>query len=188
MKFYVVYAESAVENYVRPGPGINILRRGCLTSEFQYLTHDRLTVSISDEGGMEFPDFIQTGCIPLISQKFKAVLDNLQVDNLFYKPVRLSCPELGLQEDYWLALPPRIKCLDLERSQIEVEENEFLTKEELMRTAVKIVIDSSGVGNYRIFKLAEVTNQEIIVTEEAKEALKIAGLDNVNFIALEGIA
>lgn len=67
-----------------------------------------------------------------------------------------------------MALPPRINCLNWDESDVQTEENEFLTKRELMQEAEKIVINDYAVGNYKIFKLANVTNQEIIVTEEIK--------------------
>lgn len=56
-----------------------------------------------------------------------------------------------------------------------------------MQEAEKIVINDYAVGNYKIFKLANVTNQEIIVTEEIKNIIEKAKLENVYFAELKGV-
>ena len=187
MKYYVMYAETAVEEYFKPDDTLkDELMEGCLYSEFQYLDHKPLESEISEDGGMEFPDFITAGCVPFISDRFKRLLDDLQVDNLFYKPIAFTFSPLGLKEYYYLALPPRINCLNWDESGVQTEENEFLAPTELMREAEDIVINEYAVGNYKIFKLANVTNQEIIVTEEIKNAIETANLKNVYFAELKG--
>lgn len=187
MKYYVMYAETAVEEYIKPNDTLkNELEKGCLNSEFQYLDHELIESEISEDGGIEFPDFIIAGCVPFISDKFKRVFDDLQVDNLFYKPIAFTFSLLGLKEYYYLALPPRINCLNWDKSNVQIEENEFLVKNELIHEAEDIVINEYAVGNYKIFKLANVTNQEIIVTEEIKNAVENAKLENVYFAELKG--
>ena len=189
MNFYTMYAESCIEDYVQIDSGVSTLEKGCLNSEFQYLDKMPLTVETAEDGGMEFPDLIITGTagsVPLISNKLKRLLDSLDINNLFYKQVYITISSLGYKEKYWLALPPRIKCLDLERSVIETEDNEFLPPKELMREAKNIAIDPEAVGNYHIFKLADVVNQEIIVDEDLKDVLEKAQLKNVHFSELGG--
>lgn len=181
MKFFVMYAETCMEDYVVPGEEIFQLERACLNSEFQFLDKSTLTAEISDEGGLQFPDFILCGVIPLVSTEVKRVLENFGADYIFFKPIRLTAAELGRVEEFWLALPPRINCLDWERSTIEVEDNEFLPPVELIREAKKIFIDENQIGRYDIFKLAGVVNQEIIVTERLKNALEVANLENLFF-------
>lgn len=186
MKFFVMYAESCVEEYAVPGAEIFELERGCLTSEFQFLDKSPLSVEISDEGGVYFPDFIVEGTIPLVSTAIKKVLDKFGVDYLFYKPIQLTYSELGRAENYFLALPPRINCLDTSKSVIEVEQNEFILPIELIREAKKICIAENQIGRYDIFKLAGVVNQEIIVTERLKNALAAGNFENLFFYELEG--
>lgn len=187
MKYYVMYAETAVEEYFKPNDMLkDELEKGCLNSEFQYLDHKPVESEVSEDGGLEFPDFVTAGCIPFISDKFKRLLDELQVDNLFYKPIEFTFSLFGTKEYYYLALPPRINCLNWDESDVQTEENEFLMKNELMREAEEIIINGYAVGNYKIFKLANVTNQEIIVTEEIKNAVEQANLENVYFAELKG--
>ena len=107
------------------------------------------------------------------------------VNNLFYKRVYLTFASVGIREPYWLALPPRINCLDFENTKKEemIEEDvEGLMPWERMREVNVIKISPSNVGNYKVFRLAEVVNQHIIVTEDLKNALEKEHLENLNFI------
>lgn len=186
MNFYVMYAQSCIAEYAEPGNEINVLKKGCWQSEFQFLDRSPLDVEISEDGGTYFPDFILQNSIPLISHGMKKIFDKFQIDYVFYKPIRLTYSELGRAENYFLALPPRINCLDTSRSVIEVEENEFVLPTELIREAKKICIAENQIGRYDIFKLAGVVNQEIIITERLKNALVAEGFENLFFYELEG--
>lgn len=188
MKFFVMYAQTCIEDYVLPGEEILQLERGCINSEFQFLDHSPISVEISDEGGEDFPDFlIYDGIIPLITENFRQVLDRAGVNNLFYKPVNLTS-DAGYSENYYLALPPRIDCLNFLESVVEVEKNNFAQDDELIKEVVEIVIDENKIGNYKIFKLpAGFVNQEIIVTEKLKTAIEKANLENVYFAHLKEV-
>ena len=186
MKFYVMYAQSCVAEYAEPGDAINVLEKGCLQSEFQFLDRSPLDVEISEDGGTYFPDFILQNSIPLISHGIKKFFDKFQVDYVFYKPIRLTYSKLGRAENYFLALPPRINCLDTARSAIEVEENEFALPTDLICEVKKICVAENKIGRYNIFKLAGVVNQEIIVTERLKDALAGGNFENLFFNELEG--
>ena len=181
MKFYRMYSNTCVEEYAKPGKSLQVLERGCLNSEFQFLDKSPLTVEISEDGGLQFPDFLLCGCIPLASSRFKEVLDCFGVDYLFYKQIRLVFPPLGIHSVYWLALPPRIQCLDLKKSMIDIEDNEFILPYEKIREAKKIAINEDETGRYHIFKLAGVVNQDIIVTETLKNVLSGSSLENLYF-------
>lgn len=189
MKFYVMYAETCIEEYVTPGDELRILEKGCLLSEFQYLDHSPMSVEVEEDGGEEFPDFlIYRGSVPLISERFRQVFNRAGVDNIFYKPVTLIHSELGQSESYFLALPPRINCLNLSESVVSVEENEFARPDDLMKEVIEIVIDEDKAGNYKIFKLSpEFVNQEIIVAENLKKAVESAQLENVYFSPLKEV-
>lgn len=176
-RYYRLYAEMA-EEYVQPGEELKVLERGCERSEFQFLTHQPLEIPLAETGGYEFPDFLNVWQIPLVSDDFKAVLDEAGVNNLFYKVVTLQDAALG-RKRYWLALPPRIRCLNCRESQ-------FVNADSVLPKATKIVINPSKTGNYQIFRIAEVVNRDLIVTEELKEKLMAANLENIYFEMLEG--
>ena len=181
-----MYAQSCIAEYAEPGDDINILEKGCWQSEFQFLDHSPLDVEISDDSGIYFPDIILKNSIVLISSGIKNIFDKMKTDYVFYKPIRLIYSELGRAENYFLAVPPRINCLDISRSIIEVEENEFTLPTEILCEAKKICIAENKIGRYDIFKLAGVVNQEIIVTEKLRNALAEEDFENLFFYELEG--
>ena len=80
---------------------------------------------------------------------------------------------MGIAEDYFLALPPRINCLDEERS--------LIVESKSARLAKKIFIDEEKIGRYEIFKLADFENQDIIITERLKEVLAANNFENLYF-------
>ena len=186
MKFFKMYAQPCIEEYVTPGEGLGVLRKGCRYSEFQYLDHAPISAEVADDGGIIFPDFIVHQTIPLISIGVRRVLDRFNIDYIFYKPVQLTIAARGIAEDYCMALPPRIHCLDVERSTFIAREEEDNEQPIERRCEVsKIVIAQKKIGRYDIFKIANAVNQEIIVTERLKNALDAGAFENMFFYELE---
>ena len=186
--FYRMTAHTNLEGLVRPGEEILPLSRACRDSAFQFLDHRPLTVEIDADGGLMYPDFLYNYDIPLISPRFKKVLEKRGVDNLFYKPVCLNSAALGRCEQYILALPPRINAVRRRYTRLLDEDGDEGEGRELVRDeygAAQYRINSSMVGNYHIFKLAEVCDTDIIVTRELKLAIERAALVNVVFSEVE---
>lgn len=185
MSYFILYAETCIEEYAEPSDEIDVLLKSCISSEFQYLNHDALSVEISEESGLIFPDLILAkGAIPLISDRMKRCFDEQNVDNLFYKRITLTCNDLGKKEYYWLALPPRINCLDfgwLDGAGYITNENQDLPLWQWSREVKEIRIISANVGRYKIFKLSGVINQEIVITKNLKDALEKEKFENVYF-------
>ena len=112
LKYYVMYAADCIEDYVKIDDGLDELINPCSTSEFQFLDETPLTVEISLDGDI-FPDFlIHREVIPLVSTKFRDFLIKAGAKWLFYKPITLTCSATEDKEKYFLALPPRISCLN----------------------------------------------------------------------------
>ncbi len=180
MKFYRMETED-LPYVVVPGNDIMTLNQVCLTSAFQFLDHKPISVEIEPpEYEPVFPDFILYQSIPLVSDKFYRLLQRLDVDYLFFKPVRLTWMEENRKEPYWLALPPRVNCLNLERSAFA--DNDLYLP---LRDAEQMVIRYKAIGRYQIFKVEGVVNQEILVTEPMKVALEKAQLENLCFYEME---
>ena len=187
-KFYRLRAQSNLEDMVRAGEEILTLSNACQASAFQFLDHKPLTVNIAEDSGLFFPDFLYNDGIPLISPAFKRILDAKGVDNLFYKPIYLDYVPLGRHEPYILALPPRIRAVRQEYMQLIDENGGENEGKELQKDQYGIAhykINASAVGNYHIFKLADVWDNDIVVTEELMKAISHVALSNVFFDELE---
>ena len=119
------------------------IKRGVKDSEFQFLNHREIVVELEDTYGTDFPDLIMAeNYVPFVSTKLKQLFDTWGIDNLYYKKIVLNLSGYDISEVYWLALPPRIDCLDPEKS---------FDKE--LEICNKIIILPDKVGNYDIFKL-----------------------------------
>ena len=136
------------------------IKRGAIDSEFQFLDHKEIEIELDDCYGTDFPDFIMAeNYVPMISERLKQRFDSWGIDNLFYKKIRLTMKDYDINELYWLALPPRIDCLDPEKSFDKV-----------LEICTRVVILPNKVGNYDIFKLKDGMDA-IIITERLKKLL-----------------
>lgn len=161
-KYYSIEAATNVEEYISVKNGMKKYERSCQMSELQFLSTDPITVEVDEDSGKVFQDFIYDKGVPVISDRLKDFLDGFGVDYLFYKKVILTKQKLGIEELYWLALPQSINCLNRDESDID----------EVLNYADEIVINDDKVGRYDIFKLAGVTNLEIIISDRLAKALK----------------
>lgn len=162
-KYYVLEASKNVSDFISVKEGVSTFSKACQMSEFQLIDSVPVIIEVDPDSGKIFQDFIYDKGVPLISDKMKDCFDDCNVDYLFYKKVILTKKQLGIEEIYWLALPPRINCLNRDESDID----------DFLNVAEKIVINDDKVGRYDIFKLAGVGNLEIIATEALTSRLKI---------------
>lgn len=161
-EYYTVEASTNVAEYVSVKEGMKSYEKHCQMSELQYFNTDPITVEVDKDSGKIFQDFIYDRGVPIVSDSLKECLDELGVDYLLYKKIILTKSKLGIEELYWLALPQRINCLNRDESDIDEELN----------FADEIVINEDKVGRYEIFKLAGVTNLDIIVSKKVADAFK----------------
>lgn len=161
-EYYFLEASMNVSDYVSAKEGTKAFARACQMSEFQFLDASPISIEVDADSGKIFQDFIYDKGVPLVSDKMKDCLDELGVDYLMYKKVILTKNKLGIEEIYWLALPPRINCLNRDESDID----------EMLNVAEEIVINDDKVGRYDIFKLAGVGNLDIIITETVADRLR----------------
>ncbi len=143
------------------------LRLVCQKSEFQYVDKSLRELALDESSGSQLADFIcsEQNNVPLVSERLKKEFDRLDIRNLFYQRVNLVRKFGNLYETYWLAIPPRIDCL--RKDQCIVDE---------LNHAETITIEEEKVGNYEIFKIAGLNNNEIIVTKKLKEVIEKAGI------------
>ena len=81
--FYILSAVRYEENVNIDSENLNFLKKGCRFSEFQYLDKKPIDIEISDYGGIEFQDFLLVDDIPIISNKFKNILKNVNIIRIF---------------------------------------------------------------------------------------------------------
>ena len=149
----------------------------CNASEFQFLDKKVLKIELDesiDTAGVIIPDFIYEKGIALISERFKSLLDECGVDYVFYKKIILSKVDYGWEEIFWLAIPPRIDCLDFDKSEIS----------QFLHHAEKICINSKRIGRYKIFKIAGISNVDIILTEDIAEKIRVEDLIGIHVFEL----
>lgn len=188
VRFYRMTADTNLEDFVCPGEQIRQIASACQASCFQFLDHKPMEIEIAEDSGLDFPDFLYNYGVPLISRAFKRVLDAQGVDNLFYKPIDLVDAATGIHEAYTLALPPRIRAVREAYTRLLDEDGDESAGRELIKDEYGIAryrINASVVGNYRIFKLADVWDYDIIVTGGLMEAITKASLHNVFFSEVE---
>lgn len=160
--YFILDASKNVEEYVSVTDGIKEMEKACQMSEFQFLDKKSISMEADKDSGRIFQDFIYDKGVPIISDRMKDCLDSLGVDYLFFKKVLITKKKIGIEEVYWLALPPRINCLNREESEID----------EMLDVAEEIVINDDKVGRYEIFKLGGVGNLDIILSGNVADVLK----------------
>ena len=181
MKFYGLDAAHSVEDFLQPNfraKPFDAIAIPCADSEFQFLDRKPLRIEIDstvETSGVIIPDFIYERGIPLISERFKDVLDRADVDNLFVKKIILSKNNAGWEEIFWLALPPRIDCLQPDRCEISP----------LLRRAERLIVNPDRIGRYKMFKAANVSNVDIILTEDLAQTIRAEDLIGVHVFELD---
>ena len=160
--YFIIEASSNVKEFISVKSGMKPYAKYCQMSEFQFLNTDPISIEVDKDSGKIFQDFIYDNGVPIVSDCFKEFLVSYGVDYLFYKKILLTNKDLGIEEIYWLALPPRINCLNRDESEVDEELN----------YADEIVVNNDKVGRFEIFKLSGVTNIDIIISANLAEKLK----------------
>lgn len=184
-KIYILQSLSSAEEYIRLKGDASKIKPYVVLSEFQYLDKSPVKMEISEDGGLEFPDLIYHEGIMFASDMFKRFLDSQKIDYLFWKQADIVSEKFGKHEKYWIMVPPRIDCLDVERSSFEKNwdwDNGLLPQLE----ATKIVVDPARVGNFQIFKILGINDNNIYVTKELCEQLEARNFEGVEFYKLKG--
>lgn len=115
----------------------------------QFITKDSIELNLKTDIAVNAPD-IFTSPLPLISNEVKELFDKLGIDYIFYKPVYLYDDFFDEKTLYWLAVIPKIQCMNPEK-----EENVI-----------------GHVGKFMIFRIKESSGAAIYVTDQMKEILE----------------
>lgn len=122
----------------------------CVLSEFQYLTKGTLFIEIPNENKFDFQDcyFINNKVLIFENSIWQQALSLFDTDGIFTIPIVIK--HCGEKHNYYIVVPPRIKCLDLQG---------------------KIMI--KNVGRYHIFKSEDKNDLSIYFSENMMKILSI---------------
>lgn len=133
------------------------LQKDVEEANLQFIDKTPLELKVSEEGGIDYPDFILRP-LPLFSHKMKSILEENGIDNIYFKPIYLVDELLDEKNLYWLAVIPFV---------------EFFTENTNN-------YDISKIGKYKLFRSYRKSSYKIYITEEIKKLLENANLNGVN--------
>jgi hypothetical protein len=181
-KYYTIESNPFINNNCRIRLGAipdSIDRRAYLLDEWQYLNDEEEFIPF-ERMGNDLPD-IYTLNIPLISKRLKETLDDAEVSNTFYKPIYLyEVANRSKIEEYYLMLAEALDCVDWDKS--EHTEDSFSG---LKKITGPFAINTSIVGDFRIFKIQGVLNRFWIIDQELKDMFESLGIKGAKILPLE---
>lgn len=181
MSIFTIKSMGNIDEYIDIDTEFSDIQMYCRKSEFQYLNKEKLVIGILDSGGIEFPDLIVKGDIWLFSNYIIQNIKSDIEDYVFLKQVDINCDLIGKKEKYWIAVPPRIDCLNLDKSKINYEWDFELGIIPLLESK-KTVIDEKLTGYYLMFKALGIDDSSIYVKEELVNKIKNLNPEGIKFI------
>ncbi len=169
-KYYVLDSDPYdYEHIMRIGipADFNLDKRALYFGEMQYIDLQQ-EVLVLVKRNEELPD-IYNYDLPLISHRMKGLLDDMGVDNIYYKPILLVESENSYFE-YYVPFVRAIDCVKWEKSEYSEETGGLKDIEGAFE------IDDQKVGNYKIVKIEGALNEIWVINEELKEALENMGI------------
>lgn len=182
-EIYVMKCLSGAEEYIQLNGDVSKLKVHIIKSEIQYLDNNKIVMDISDEGGMEIPDILYYEGITFVSSRFKEFMDFECIDYVFWKQADIHSEKYGIHETFWILVPPRIDCIDLDESIVNTEWD-FSDGLIPMLSTDKIVIQSKMTGRFMIFKISGIMDNNIYVKKEFFEKAKLMEFEGIIFYKL----
>lgn len=185
---YILKITSNIEEFIAIDDQLLEYRKANDFSELQYIDSSEIKVGISLDGGINIPDILSKNNIIFISSKFKQGLDKYNIDYLFYKKTKIVCEELGIDELFYMVIPPRVDCLKLSclDDKTFTCENGLIPLIELDEFSInEDYIGEDYIGRYQIFKIFGLLNNNIYVTDEFCEYVKSLNITGLIFFRLD---
>ena len=180
MNYYFLGYPSIVEDYIVIDESqLTGIADDCMNSRFQMIGLEPQTFAVSaEDGGLVYPDYYYRRGVPLFSSRVFEALQPLMAGCLV-KTVFLKDAIDDSRHEYRLALPSRIEGLNAEKSEITGTAG---TKEHPRYRVRKMVLNDNCSGRYHMFKLKEVMDDRIIVTERFKQAMEEWNASGAEFV------
>jgi hypothetical protein len=148
------------------------------------MSRDKIKIGTLDSGGIEFPDLMVIEDVYLLSDIVIEQIRKDIEDYVFLKPIEVCCDAIGKKELYWLVIPPKIDCLDLDKSDIVYNWNFDWGIIPILHCN-KTVIDESLTGRYKMFKVSGVDDHNIYLKEELAQKIQSVNPDGIKLILSE---
>lgn len=153
------------------------IEMACIQSAPQHIRTESMTVNTSDRGGLLYPDFYYNNAVALVSPRFKELLNGMEDSNVFYKDVYVKSAMDGALHSYYLALPPRIACADMERSEYVVVKQ----RPRELRKYSRLVIVEERARQNDLFKVANALDNSIYVSQRLHDLVLEEQLQGIAF-------
>lgn len=187
MALYAIKAMGDIEEYVNiDGTLLLETAEHCRKSEVQFLNKEKIYITTNERGGTEFPDVLVSNGVYLFSDKIIKEINNKFDMNwyVYLKPVEISCEITAKKELYWIVVPPRIDCLNLDNSEIKYDWDFDLGIIPMLHCG-KIIIDEQLTGSFKMFKILGIDDNTIYINEELKNILTSMEIDGLKIIECE---
>lgn len=182
-EFYILKSLSEAEEFIKIKGSVAKIKIPVMKSEIHHLDKKRIMFDISEEGGLEIPDLIYQEGVFLLSDRIKQRFDAVGIDYVFWKEADIHSEQFGIHETFWVIVPPRIDCIDLDKSELNLQWN-FEEGLLPMLESRKIVIQPELTGRFQVFKILGVMDNNIYVEEELYEAMNQYELKGITFIKI----
>lgn len=185
MSIYILKSLSGAEEYIQIIGDVSKIRMNVLKSEIHLLNDDIVQFEISEQGGLVIPDILYYEGIYLLSNRVKELLDRNNADYLHWIKAKIRSKKLGFQEKFWIIIPPKIDCVDIDRSEIDVSKWDYSDGLIPMFEYTSLRIVPKLVGRYGIFKILGIRDNNIYITDRLFEQFKSQDYDGIEFIKLQ---
>lgn len=185
MTIYILKCLSSAEEYIQIHGDVSKIRMHIIKSEINLIYDNVVHFEISDHGGLEVPDILYYEGIYLVSNRVKELLGRNNADYLHWIKANLQNKKLGMQEVFWILIPPKIDCIDIDKSDIDISDWDYLDGIVPMFDYTSLRIVTKLLGRYEVFKILGIRDNNIYITERMYEQIKSHNFEGIEFIKLQ---
>lgn len=150
-------------------------RKAMLLGEMKFIPAEPLKVPLVYPPGENMPDFMNHK-YPIISPRFKDLLEEAATDRLFYREIYLE--DDTYQYPYYYLAAPKYDCIDYKNSSC--------IKDERMPGGIRIkkgfYIRNAAVQKADIFRAQGLSNRRLIISERLKKLMEAVNLKGIQYI------
>lgn len=150
-------------------------RKAMLLGEMKFIPGEPLPIPLAYPPGENMSDFMNHK-YPIISPRFKDLLEEAATDRLFYREIYLE--DDTYQYPYYYLAAPKYDCIDYKNSSC--------IKDERMPGGIRIkkgfYIRNAAVPKADIFRAQGLSNRRLIISERLKKLMEANNLKGIQYI------